>query len=456
MPSSDAPRGIARGGLAGRRILIVGTGREGNAVAEEVLPVAASVVAYVDAEGPGVEQWRRRWTRQIPVLVGAEPPVDIDLVIASPGVSKNHPLLVRMRDAGIESTTGTSLWLGEHAAETIAVTGSKGKSTTSSLIAHLISVLQGPVELGGNIGIPLLDLEDGPRFVVELSSYQCAGLTVSPGTVVLTSLFPEHLDWHGSEAGYYADKLSIVAHGPRRVIVNALDPRLAGELSARFPGLAVERVGLPDGFHLADRGGEQWFAFGETALFPRSALPLRGDHNAVNACLALAALQAQGYDVAAHRDDVAQALGSFRALEHRLEEIPDASGLTFVDDSLSTSPYAAIEAMRAYSDSPLSLLVGGQDRGVDYAPLAGYLAEHPISAVIGLPGSGARILAELPQGQLAVVAIDMSDALAQARRLTPPSGVVLLSPAAPSYGRYNNYAERAADFRAAIAATAGG
>lgn len=453
MHSSDAPRGITRADLAGRRILIVGTGREGNAVAEEALPVAASVIAYVDSDGPGVEAWRKRWTWQVPVLVGARPPADIDLVIASPGVSKNHPLLVRMRDAGIESTTGTSLWLAEHAAETIAVTGSKGKSTTSSLISHLITALQGPVELGGNIGIPLLDLEEGPRFVVELSSYQCAGLTVSPGTVVLTSLFPEHLDWHGSEAEYYADKLNIVAHGPQRVIANALDPRLTAELEARFPDLAVERVGLADGFHLADRDGGQWFALGDTALFPRSAFPLRGDHNGVNACLALAALRANGYDVVEHRDDVAQALGGFHALDHRLEEIPDASGLTFVDDSLSTSPYAAIEAMRAYSASPLTLLVGGQDRGVDYAPLAGYLAEHPIAAVIGLPGSGARILAELPEGQAAVVATDMADALAQARRLTPAGGVVLLSPAAPSYGHYNNYAERAADFRAAIAAT---
>src|SRR5690606_32288318 len=138
----------------------------------------------------------------------------------------------------------------------------------------------------------------------------------------------------------------------------------------------------------------------------------------------------------------------------RLEEIADASGLTFVDDSLSTSPFAAIEAMRAFAPAPLTLLIGGADRGVDYAPLVEFLAEHPIAAVVGLPGSGERLTALMPATQVVTTASDMADAVRQARRLTPDRGVVLLSPAAPSYGIYRNYAERAADFRAAIDSTA--
>ncbi|WP_221625354.1 UDP-N-acetylmuramoyl-L-alanine--D-glutamate ligase [Homoserinimonas aerilata] len=452
MPSTDARTAASVAeALGGRRVLVVGIGREGHSIADLAVPAAASVTAFTDADGPAVTQWREEWGDRAPVVVGGSADeLDVDVAVVSPGVSKNHPLVRALRSAGVAVTSGTSLWMAGHAAHTIAVTGSKGKSTTSSIIQHLFSALRGEAVLGGNIGIPLLSLPEAPRYVVELSSYQCSGLTVSPGTVVLTSLFPEHLDWHGSEGDYFSDKLNIVAHGPERVIVNALDPRLMAELAARFPRLEVERVGGPDGFHVADG----WFMHGPARLFPRTTLALRGEHNGVNACLALAAIQSDGYQIAEHAAEVAEALASFHALEHRLEEIPDASGLTFVDDSLSTSPYAAVEALRAYEGAPLALLVGGQDRGVDYAPLGDYLAEHPIAAVIGLPGSGAHIVEALPAGQPHAVAASMADAVAAARRMTPAGGCVLLSPAAPSYGLYNNYAERAADFRAAIAATA--
>lgn len=432
----------------GRRVLIVGTGREGRAIAEVAVGVAASVTAYTD-DAAGVSAWADVWDDRVPVQVGAVEGA-FDLVVASPGVSPRHPLLQRAGEAGIPVTTGTSLWLAEHAADTVAVTGSKGKSTTSSLIHHLEVALHGPTALGGNIGVPLLAMPEAPRYVVELSSYQCAGLTVSPHTAVLTSLFPEHLDWHGSEDAYYRDKLNLVAHGPRRVIVNGTDPRLVAELTVRFPMLAFELVGVEEGFRVADG----WFLRGAERLFPRGALALRGEHNAINGCLALAAIEREGFDVVANRERVAEALDAFAPLEHRLEEIPDASGLTFVDDSLSTSPYAAIEAMRAFADAPLTLLVGGADRGVDYAPLADFLAEHPIAAVIGLPGSGERLTGLMPGSQPVSAASDMVDAVRQARAFTPPGGVVLLSPAAPSYGIYRNFAERAADFRAAIAATA--
>ncbi|MCW4386572.1 UDP-N-acetylmuramoyl-L-alanine--D-glutamate ligase [Salinibacterium sp. SYSU T00001] len=431
----------------GRRVLIVGTGREGQAVASLAEPIAASVVAYTDDDS-GVAAWREAWGELVPVHVRAVEG-GFDLVVVSPGVSPRHPLLQRVREAGIPVTTGTSLWLGEHARETVAVTGSKGKSTTSSLIHHLEQALHGPAVLGGNIGVPLLAMPESPRYVVELSSYQCAGLAVSPDTAVLTSLFPEHLDWHGSEQAYYRDKLNLVAHRPRRVIVNATDGRLLAELTTRQPMLAPELVGLDESFHVADG----WFMKGRERLFERDRLPLKGEHNAINACLALAAIDRDGLDIVGARGEIARALAGFAPLEHRLEEIPDASGLTFVDDSLSTSPYAAIEAMRAFAGAPLTLLVGGADRGVDYSPLAEHLAKHPIAAVVGLPGSGEKLARLMPSGQHTVVASDMREAVGLARELTPQGGVVLLSPAAPSYGIYRNFAERAADFRSAIAAT---
>jgi UDP-N-acetylmuramoylalanine--D-glutamate ligase len=126
--------------------------------------------------------------------------------------------------------------------------------------------------------------------------------------------------------------------------------------------------------------------------------------------------------------------------------------LTFVNDSLSTSPYAAIEALRAFPGADVTLIVGGQDRGVDYVPLAKFLQGHPVAAVIGLPPSGQRILDEIDG--LTVVAENMRDAVEKARQLTPANGTVLLSPAAPSYGIYRDFAERAADFKKCIEETA--
>ncbi|MHB1234900.1 MAG: UDP-N-acetylmuramoyl-L-alanine--D-glutamate ligase [Microbacteriaceae bacterium] len=452
MPTTD----LRTGDLAGRRVLIVGTGREGNAVADAVLPIAASVSAIDDADGDSALAWRARWGSRVPLAAGPEAnldPADFDVAVVSPGVSKHHPRLRALRDAGLSITSGSALWMAEHAGCTTGVTGSKGKSTTASLI-HLLSVASGSdAALGGNIGIPLLTLPAAQRYVVELSSYQCSSLTASPDIAVLTALFPEHLDWHGGQEEYYADKLNLVAHGPRVVVANATDPRLMSRLASSYPALEVEPVGTPDSFHLVSVGAVPWLAFRERLLVERSVLPLLGGHNALNACLALAAVAAAGYPVADDPVALSAALSSFRPLEHRLEPIADRSGLVFVNDSLSTSPYATIEALKAFDGRAVTLIVGGQDRGVDYEPLAEHLSEHPVVAVIGLPPSGERILSVIGAAAERVPAADMTDAVAAARRLTPPGGTVLLSPGAPSYGVYRDHADRARAFREAIEQT---
>lgn len=452
--------------LAGLRVLILGTGREGAAAAEAIVPVAASVVAADDNDGDSAAMWRERWADDVPLLIAPDPAevaALVDVVVKSPGISPRHPLVKYLLDAGVPFTSGTDLWLGEHAATTTGITGSKGKSTTASLIHHLTNALGGDSVLGGNIGVPLLALGGAARTVVELSSYQSQSVTVSPDIVVLTSLFPDHLDWHGSEEQYYSDKLNLMGHGPRRVIVNAEDPVLMAHVEALttpngpVDAAVIELVGAPT--HAAggrwavrEHLGADWIMRGDEPIAPRAALRLLGRHNAVNSALALAAVEAAGIHVTAQA--ATEALGTFEPLEHRLEPIFDDSGLTFVNDSLSTNPQAAIQALKAFDSADVTLLVGGQDRGVDYSPLAEHLLRHPITAVVGLPPSGPRILAELERtGVILEQADDMRDAVQRARYLTPAEGTVLLSPAAPSYGIYRDFADRAADFRRAIEAT---
>lgn len=442
--------------LAGRRLLILGTGREARAVADALEGRAGSLLAADEHDGDSARAWRADYGDRVPLSIGpvAAELSGVDVAIASPGIPPHSRLRSLVAELGIPETTGTDLWLGENASRTTAVTGSKGKSTTASLI-HALNLAHGVGSaLGGNIGLPLLSLSPADRYVAELSSYQSSSVTRSPDVVVITSLFPEHLDWHGSEADYYAAKLNLAGHGARRVLVNGRDERLAAAVATGLPGIPVDTVaGTGSRWGLLDEGGSTWIARDGTPFVALDGFPLLGRHNALNAALALAAVDAAG--VAPDAEAAIDALRSFRGLEHRLEGIHDPSGLLFVDDSLSTSPYAAVAALDALDERRVVILLGGHDRGVDYAPLAAHLAEHPVAGVVGLPDSGERILAELATVGVPGIVVDgMDEAVVAARAIAPADGIVLLSPAAPSYGRYRDFADRAADFRRAIAATA--
>ncbi len=377
--------------------------------------------------------------------------VAADVVVRSPGVPQTHPWMVELRRRRIPVTGGSALWMADHAAQTIGVTGSKGKSTTSALISHLLTAVDRPNVFGGNIGVPLLDLPDAELYVLELSSYQCSDLTDSPRVAVVTALFPEHLDAHGGEREYYRDKLNLLAYGPELIVVNGADERLMAELSTVRDTSGRDPVTAATPTSRFRIGPDDLVYAGDTPLFPRATLRLRGRHNARNLCVGLAVLDGTGVDVVEQRAALEEAVATFQALPHRLAEIADPSGLTFVDDTLSTSPYSAMHAIDAYDDRPLTVLVGGTDRGLDYRPLREHLRGRQIT-VIGLPDSGPRILAELAglPGVRTENAEDLAAAVRLARKLTAPGGVVLLSPAAPSYGRFRNFEHRSEAFAQAI------
>ncbi|MEH1059180.1 UDP-N-acetylmuramoyl-L-alanine--D-glutamate ligase [Micromonospora sp. CPCC 206171] len=442
--------------LRGRTVAVWGAGREGRAAVTAIAAHGpAGLVAVDDSANFLTLPWEGPLAEAAPLITGAagfDRLAAADVVVRSPGVPNTHPWMVELRARAATITQGTALWMADHAERTVGVTGSKGKSTTSSLISHLLAAVDRPNVFGGNIGVPTLDLPEADLYVLELSSYQCTDLTDSPRVAVVTALFPEHLDAHGGEAEYYRDKLNLLAYGPRTVVVNGADPRLAVELGDR----AAVRAGRPDTANVASGpDGTPWFHLGEQPLFPRAVLPLVGRHNEGNLCVALAVLDALDVDVVARKDTLAVAVAEFQGLAHRLTEIADPSGLTFVDDTLATSPYAAMHAIDAYEGRPLTVIVGGTDRGLDYSPLAAHLAEREIT-VIGIPDSGPRIveaLAGLPAVRTEL-AEDLVAAVGLSRKLTPPGGVVLLSPAAPSYGRFRNFEHRSEVFAQAVADTA--
>lgn len=402
--------------LDAKRVVIWGAGREARSVLEacrragvraELTIVDDHAASVGTIDGIAV---RAPDTRTI---------AKADVVVRSPGVSKYR---LSLRDAKVV-TTATNLWFAEPHAPVIAVTGTKGKSTTSSLIAHLLQGLGADARLAGNIGRSPLDHLDEPEpdfWVLELSSYQTSDLDAAPAVAALTSLSPEHLDWHLGEENYVSDKLRLFAHAGT-VVVNDADPGVVGVL---------DRLREPHG----SRGEREWPSL------------LVGAHNAQLVRLAVTVLRLLGIDVEARHEEIERALATFEPLPHRLEPVADRDGVIYVDDSLSTTPVAAIAAMESFSDRPVTLLVGGYDRGLDYGSLADYVRTHANVTVIAMPDSGHRIAETIDVRERVHEVDGLADGVALASTVTPTGGVVLLSPAAPSFGRFKDYAERGQAF----------
>jgi len=432
-----------------------GAARESAAVirAANRLQIPFDGVVVDDGEGPDSLE-------SLTVIRGTDARLALlnaEIVIRSPGVSRYRPEVEALRAKGVITTTATNLWFAEPHSHVIAVTGTKGKSTTSSLIAHLWRALGFSVCLAGNIGRPPIDYlgEDEPQhWVIEVSSFQASDLDASPDVGVLTSLSPEHLDWHGSDARYIEDKLNVFLQSKAtKTVVNMCDPG-ARSVANRLPNVIAS--GAAPGVHVD--GG--WFAHGTEQLFPTSVLGLVGSHNLQLACAALTALEASGIDLVARRSELSSALGTFEALPHRLRLIAEHNGVSYVDDGLSTTPVATIAALEAFADRHVSLLVGGYDRGLSYVDLAGTIAERNAPThVLALPDNGSRIAADIhnalaraPSSATRVEEVaSLEEAVQIAVALTPVGGVVLLSPGAASFGRFQDYADRSAQFIASVA-----
>ncbi len=417
---------LARIGPA-TRVALWGYGREGQAtrrfLERRVPGLVATVVTDAPAPADGLPQLTGELARDA-LTTGA-----FEVVVKSPGISLYRGEVEAARRAGSVVTSATNLWFELQPTRLVlAVTGTKGKSTTASLIAHLWRGAEPEVALAGNVGAPLLDEPpDGPPLVLELSSYQIADLAYGPDLMALTNLHPEHLDWHRDHATYFRDKLRLVDLAPL-AILNAADPRTRDRLAGRAD---VRWYNTADGWHGTAAGVHR----GDELVVAAESWPLRGAHNQANLAAALAALDAAGADARA----LAARAASFSGLRHRLEILGEQGGVLWVNDSISTTPESAAAAVAAFSGQPLTLLLGGQDRGQDPAPLAAALAGRA-AHVITLPDNGPELAR--PLGLPTSAADDLAAAVGRARALTPAGGVVLLSPAAPSYGHFRDFEER--------------
>ncbi|MEP7186020.1 MAG: UDP-N-acetylmuramoyl-L-alanine--D-glutamate ligase [Rhodanobacter sp.] len=429
--------------LAGRRVAVWGFGREGRAVIHALrqrLPGQPLTLLCPDAEVDAA----RAFDAELEIIAGDPDAATLsrfEVLVKSPGVSAYKPALLAAKVQGVQVTSGTSLWFAENPdARVIAVTGTKGKSTTSAMLAHLARALGVRTALAGNIGLPLLELLDqsADLWVIELSSFQ----TREAGPLelgVITSLYEEHLDWHGSRENYVSDKLRL-ADVSRQLLVTALQPMLIDRTQEHPHRLLF---GRPEGWHVTEGSIRR----GNQPVFSVAQLAAPGMHNALNACAALSALAAVGMDALA----AAPALASFQPLPHRLQPLGERDGWFWINDSISTTPLATLAALQSLHGRAVTVLVGGHDRGLDWTPFVDAMRATPPHSIVCMGGNGARIAEALRAADVSVPLVQVDNlaaAVAEAKAMTPSDGVILLSPGAPSFDQFKDYAERGRRFAA--------
>jgi UDP-N-acetylmuramoylalanine--D-glutamate ligase len=439
--------------LCARRVAVWGIGREGAAMVEllagrGVRPVLiddhpAAARGRLDA-GPHAGQ---------PVLAPHQVEWgSVEVVVRAPGVSRYRPELAAAAAAGVSVTTAMAVWLEDFAdARVVAITGTKGKSTTAALTHALLRAGGLDAVLIGNIGVPVTETYGQPpvdAYVVEVSSYQAAEVTVTPRVCVLTSLAPDHLDWHGDEEAYYRDKLQLIDAGPPGALaVNAG----SDEAERRTRGHRARTLFGPSGRVRVTAGGE--IVVDDQPLCDATGLRAPGRHNAWNLCGAIAgAMLLDGWSPSA--ESVGAVIEGFEGLPSRCRTVGEQNGVIFVDDALASNPFATVASIGAFADRQLTVILGGADRGVDPATLVEALAgRRPAPRVIVMSPDGQglvgalRALAARPGVHPSVELVpDLETAVRTAAASTPAGGVVLFSPAAPTPEGEGGYPERSRRF----------
>jgi len=373
-------------------------------------------------------------------------------VIVSPGIADSEPLLRAARDKGIEVVSDIELFAREAKAPFVAVTGSNGKSTVTTLLSLMCDAAGVNGLAGANLGVPALDLldeDDVDFFILELSSFQLQRtLQLQAKIAVLLNISPDHLDWHENEEQYRSAKYRIFAQAESAVI-NRADEDVAKLIAEDMPCISFGFDAPEDGHYgLVNDGGEQFLARGEQCLLSSADITMVGKHNQANALAALATGELMGLPLAA----MLQVLNEFPGLPHRMQYVGHKGRADFINDSKATNVGAAIASVDSI-DGLVVLIAGGQGKGGDFEELARSVFGKLRVAI--LIGEDAPLLedafADLAPSERAH---DMHAAVARAAELAGEGDTVLLAPACASFDQYANYQKRGEDFCHAVEALA--
>jgi UDP-N-acetylmuramoyl-L-alanine---L-glutamate ligase len=429
------------------KIAIWGYGREGQTTRDFILSRNSKADITIVNDGP---------LSHAPaggaVLTGSSGTAAIssgqfELVIKSPGISLYRPEIAAGKAQRTEFTSATNLWFSAHPdALTIGITGTKGKSTTASVLHYLFGLAGKRSKLLGNVGTPMLGQTPGDDVtVLELSSYQIADLNHFPKLALVTNLHPEHGPWHHGHDNYYRDKMRLVTVDPGvPVVLHAGDTRVANIIKGR-PNITYFEA--PDGFHV-----EGDAVFDGQNMLDIQNLALRGRHNLVNVAGAFAVLKLAGAFIQNHRWD----FSGFTPLPHRLQELPLPNGILAVNDSISTIPETTRAALDVHAHMPFHLILGGVDRGQDFGALLAHLKTLktlrgiylPDGRHVDYPSTGEQLERAVKAAGLPLAGrFENFDAAVRAALNAAVSGdTILLSPGAPSQTEFADFEQRGQRF----------
>jgi UDP-N-acetylmuramoylalanine--D-glutamate ligase len=457
--------------LRGRRAVVLGLARSGVAAARFLADAGAVVAAYDRRPAHELaDAIAALGARPVRLALGIDEAAatallaHADLLVTSPSISPDFPTtdpwlreaLAAADARGAERISEIELFLRLTRARIVGVTGTKGKTTTSSLVAAMLERAGVPHVLGGNIGTPLVEraTELGPEdwAVVELSELQLPTITRGADVAVYTNIGEDHLDRHGTVEAYRAVKarLAELSIASGRVVLNHDDPGCRA-LGDRLPPVGVAWYGSerPARGRVEAWLDDGWVTVAGERLLPASEVSLPGRHmlaNVVGASLAATLVGADG-------PSIADAIRTFRGVPHRLELVAEHGGVRFVNDSQATIPAAAVASLEAF-EAPIVLITGGKDKGVSPAPFVDAMPGRVRLAI--LIGETADALEAGIAGRVPVRrATSMEEAVGIAAEAAKEGDVVLLAPAAASFDMFDDYAARGDAFRAAVAALGG-
>lgn len=332
----------------------------------------------------------------------------------------------------------------------IGVTGTKGKGTTSTLIAKMLETAGFPVQLGGNIGIPPLSflnkLSNNSWVVLELSSFQLIDLQKSPHIGVCLMVVPEHLDWHPSSTEYFQAKTNLFSHqATEDIAIYFGQNEQSKQIASTSPGHKIAFFEPPGAF-IKDGS----LVIADQTICKTDELKLPGRHNWQNSCAALTTV----WQITQNLEAIRSVITSFTSLEHRLELVRELEGVKYYDDSYGTTPDTAIVALEAFNQ-PKVLILGGADKGASYDRLAQQVNTSNVRQVLLIGNQASRIQAALDQqGYTNYIpgGSTMTEIVSNARQAAQPGDVVLLSPACTSFDMFKNYKERGEQFKTAVQA----
>ena len=441
--------------LSHKKIMVWGLGTEGKSVLRYLLKhnISQDICIYNDENTEIPDEFKT-----FPFYFGdALNNIinNVDVVIKSPGVSIYKTEIIKAKNNGVLFTSSTDLCFNEvrknhPLCKLIAVTGSKGKSTSVSALYHIMKEQGCSVALGGNIGKPLIELiDENYNFIIaETSSYQAADLTCSPHVALFTNLFFVHTSWHLTHENYCLDKLHLIDNQSSDDIcfINKRNPELMKFIEQKnISHHNISYYDTFDNFHAEDN----FLYYKNSVILNLKNLKLCGNHNLDNLAGVFSVLKYLGFDISRAVKD----METFEPLTHRLQNVKTLQGVTFINDSISTAPEAAIGAMKSF-DGNIAIISGGQENGQDYSDYADFINNNSkIKLAVTLFQCGPQIAESIKnrvhRNDFKLLEASSLEQAVQSSFETLKScggGTVLFSPTSPSFGFYKNFMERGQHF----------